>query len=318
MESRICEHFKVSSLNDFNPYPKDGIPIWKAARQHTFTVHLKNCKPGPLLVPPSDQYQPKNLFEGRPVNLGDVSCKAICINHVQNTSGHYWIRRGYYPVFDVENAKDRRQIAESAGFDPRMPDNILEVPPNYNQVIVEHVYPENPNCLFLNDACIKTFMLMTKDILMRGICKLPFDDEGYNVLIPSNHVLSWALNFRNEFREQRGLFAWDIHDKFYLVKEETFQKLFKECCDEFLGKIDRRPLGQVGIELHEEQKSSSVGPNISFSVTYIGYPQIPNPPPCFLPILHPDFPPYVIRLENEAKFKQIQEEQDMILKLNKK
>lgn len=335
MESFICKQFGVEHLCDVNPFPSHGIPIWEAARQTTIVVDFKDCNPGLLLVPPPqnpNMYQPKNLFRGMNVNLEDVAFKSICVKYIKNKDPNktYYIRRCFDPVFDIEQAKDRREIAGNFGYDPGTVDNVMEVPPNCDKVITEHAYPENPNSLLLNDACIKTFMLMDKDILMRGIQRVPKEvEEKHNILIPFKHVLAWALNYKEHFREERGLFAREViayprekgdpYILYYAVTQETFEKLFKECTDEFLGKIDRRPLGKIGLGLVDvtpDQPLTSK-PWVSYSVTFIGYPHKPDKPPFFLPILHPDFPRYVIKLQNEEFFKAfVKDEEEKKIKMN--
>lgn len=336
MEKYICQQFQVDHLYQINPWEKHGIPIWEAARQTTFIVDFKDCVAGNLVVPfGGGNYQPKNLFKNLPVNLNDVSVKSMCIKYIKNKDPqkHYYIRRMYDPIFDAEQAKDRREIANNFGYDVGSIDNVLEVPPGCDKIITEHVYPENPNALYLNDACIKTFMLMDREILMRGIRRVPREiEETHFILIPFRHVLAWALNYKEYFREERGLFAREIiavppeqeknpYILFYAVTQETFDKLFKECCEEFLGKIDRRPLGQVGVSLYDTTPNQplSVKPCVSYSVTYIGYPTMLNPPPYFLPVLHPDFPGYLIKLQNEDYFKKfVQDEEDKKIKLKPK
>lgn len=333
----LLETFGARDLADINFYPKDGVPVWAPARTTTITVPLVGK--GVLTIPPGD-YRSKAAPQEQ-LDLSCVSVRSMVIRRIE-TKGKIQVKRIYYPRFAAARCLEQDRLAEEMGIQTRV---IMETPPtgaNYalNQTVIEEM--PGSSRLHLNEAVIKTFMYMTPEILMRGVHKLSpetcararlpkqgtlFDTErecsyvidvDYYVLVPADHVLGWRLQCLDYYRRSQGLYALDygIQPKnggdpyrlCFLVANATFDRIFKETMETYVGNIDRRPLSEVGLEIVAENSSDE--PKVDVSLTFIAYPRLGDgvSPPLLLPTLAPNYPPYAEILQRELDKAQWEKE----------
>jgi len=323
----LLDHFKVDDVGKINPWAfcgENAIPIWEPAKEVNINFVASGlgicCVPPPKN--PEKDYQPQKLYRGLLVDLNKVSVRSICVTDYENPSHmHYYIKHHFIPK-SLEESERMAQLKQMAKIVGREFGVAMEILPNSGKVCCQTIVEENPN---LDDAFSKTFMQMTKEILMTGIIQttahisdLPknahiYNDNGQEMrrpvecwyILPQNHVLCWKLHIDEYYRKKRKLFAveFEIDGRltFYIVDNITFDILKSECVAACINKIDVRPLGQVGIEVKEkfaQEKNSSL--RVGVSVSFLAYPNTKAHPP-YLPILHPRFKPYAHIVQQEEE-----------------
>jgi len=284
MEGEIIARFPGVPLEDIDPFQAYSTTPWQMARLINITVKL--TKEG-LVPPPTNEkdYQPRDFTYG-PVNLNCVAVKTIFIRYVKNDSNeHVLVKRRYTPIFAAGEAPEQNKIIAAMGGVPEM---VLRIPPHKDGPESLTVMKENPETIYLNEAFIKTFMMLTPEILMNGIIR---SLEGF--FIPYNHVMAWKLHAEEREKElvaktvtitPKGV-GTSRYILYFFVPQETFI-LLRNFCLQMINNVDKRPLSQVGV-LFDKPTAE-----VTAIISYIAFPQhIPNPS-TFIPSLDPFFPTY--------------------------
>jgi hypothetical protein len=255
--------------------------------------------------------------------MDDVSVRTLYVRYISNPNPQpAHICKIFDPISGLKEAADVNKMLAAMGAPPGL---AVEIPPNREGRFNTFLIKENPQCIYLNDAFIKTFMHIDPTNLMNGIINVPPPvcaaaklpktgiiisngetesmDIDYYVLVPKNHVLAWSLNIGETWRIKKGWYALELTVKtgnnvadilYFIVANKTFDILRQGCLENFMNnKIDRRPLKSVGIKTTQNIK-------VDISVSFVCYPFItPEMKSKMIPILSDDFPKYseVIRRE---------------------
>jgi hypothetical protein len=305
----ILDYFRVDSLQKVNPFAGFSVPAYEAAREVTKNVHFKGS--GTLLIQGGD-FQPRKPYNGLQYNLNDVSVRTMLVRYIKNPSPQkIYICKIFEPISGQKEAEAINKMLEAVGA-PR--GCAIEMEPNKEGQFNTFLIKENPQCIYLNEAFIRTYMHLDQQNIMNGTIKIPpevcaqanlpkecgvFNEQGetsvfqadYYVLIPNGHVLTWCLNIGSHRRLQKGMFALELTTNnkimYFIVPNVTFDAILKSCIENFMTeKIDRRPLNQVGINV--------VGgyAEVDMSMTFICFPNIQDRSK-LIPIMPPEFPRYV-------------------------
>lgn len=310
----ILKFFKADDISKVNPFANLSIPTFEPAREVTKNIEMCGSEEGILLLPDGN-YAPRKPYNRLPYNFNDVSVRTLLVRYVTNpTPDTIRICKIFEPISGQAQADEYDKALEAIGAPKGC---AMEIPPNKEGQFNVFLIKENPNCIYLNDAFLRTFMHIDQSNLMNGIinippdvcgaCNLPkeaivFNDKGeteamvvdYYVLVPKNHVLAWQLNIQNHWRLKKGWFSLDLvlnrDILYFIVANKTFDILRNACIQNWMtDKIDRRPLNQVGIKVLGGKGNVKV----NVSTTFICFPHItPEMRKLMIPTLHPDFPRY--------------------------
>jgi len=264
-----------------------------------------------------------------------VSVRTIMIRYTKNLSPDdktVYVKRIFsHPAAQEEDEESDRIMKAMGG----IPGCVLAITPKDDSSKSVFVMKESPHCLYLQAPFVKTCMLLDETTnLMNGIIQLPpqicgelpkqaviFDDRGesvsfevdYYVLVPYNHVLAWCLCVSDHWRRKRGIFAieMDVTPRngesfilYFAVANQSFERIKQACITNFIrGKIDKRPLNTVGLEV--------VGgaAEISTTFTYLEYPRGGWDSTQVIPTLDPHFVPYSQVLQAEVEEIRAKEEE---------
>lgn len=187
-----------------------------------------------------------------------------------------------------------------------------------------------------NIEFVRSLFLVNESNLMNGIIEIPqqvcrdanlinfnpdanpslvsqFMDSGFQKVshwyaIPKRHVLSWALiGSTDEYRRKvLKMLVVDYpstnNTLFYLVQDVAFHSMVKGFKENWLGKVDKRRLMDIGVEFlpmlntvpqNVETNIFKGCAQITLSIGYMVFPQIPDSVVATLaPTLSPNFPIY--------------------------
>lgn len=311
----ILNIFQVDDIIKVNPFAGFTIPTYEPAREITTNVELAGN--GTLLI--NGEFKPRKPFNNLPYNMDDVSVRTLYIRYISNPNPQTaYICKIFDPISGLKEAADVNKMLAAMGGPPGL---AVEIPANREGRFNTFLIKENPQCIYLNDAFIKTFMHIDLTNIMNGIINVPPSvcaaaglpkvgivesgsiDIDYYVLVPKNHVLAWCLNIGEHWRIKKGWYALELTVKtgnnvadilYFIVANKTFDLLKQGCLENFMNnKIDRRPLKSIGIKTTQNIK-------VDISVSFVCYPFVtPEMKSKMIPILSEDFPKYseVIRRE---------------------
>lgn len=307
----ILKYFNVDSFDKVNPFAGLTIPTYEPAREVTKNVEFTGSG---LLLIQDGNFQPRKPYNNLPYNLNDVSVRAFLVRYITNPSPEKaLICKIFEPISGQKEAEAINKMLQSVGAPPGC---AIEIGPKKEGQYNDFLIKENPSCIYLNDAYVRTFMHIDEKNIMNGIIIVPpavcaaanlpkecgvFDERGeskvfladYYVLVPKKHVLSWCLNIGSHRRLQKGMFALELTTNndimYFIVANHTFDMIKKSCIENFMTeKLDRRPLNQVGLNVVG-------GPvKINASLTFVCFPHITDEMRSkMIPMMPPDFPRYI-------------------------
>jgi hypothetical protein len=318
----LLNRFNVKDISEIDPFGTNYVASHEPAREVSINVELHGA--GQLCVKPEQGKQPRAPFKDSVYNLEDVSVHTSYIRYAKNPQdSHVMVCKLYEPVFAEEQATEAERAQIAMGGIARL---AMNVAPRFEGATNCFLIKENPACIFLNPAFIKTFMHLDETNLMNGIIRLSpelcaqaglpregeiFDEKGegvditvdYYVLVPYHHVLAWCLRIGDHWRRLKGLWAIEMVVKrsgeslssilYYIVGNQTFDKIRASCVKNFMTrKIDRRRLTDVGIMC----VSKTDAPSFVVSMTYVCYPHLtPEIKATLMPKLPDNFPEIQIK-----------------------
>ncbi len=336
----IKDLFKVDAIEKVKPFINFPISAHETSREVSLSVELSGS--GILTLPPNLKYQPRSPYKGLIYNLDDVSVRTLYIRYVKAETD-LKVCKIYNPISDQASFLEVKKIFAALGSQdiPSLQAKAgTEGPQN------TYLVSESTECMYLQDAFVRTCMQIDKTNIMNGIIRIPdqvadaarlpkvgivFDQMRqsyeqpveYYVLVPRKHILAWCLNIGDHLRKFKGWHAFDIALKdqdtryskilYFVVGNRTFEGLRDQCIRNFLtDKIDRRPLGSVGI------KNVGTG-TVNLSLTYVCFPHIDqNLKASFKPVVSKTFPKYADILSAEFEMaRRIEEEKKDMIRINK-
>lgn len=312
----ILNIFNVDDILKVDPFANFSIATHQPAREITANVELSGN--GILLV--DRDFKPRKPFNNLEYNMNDVSVRTLYIRYISNPNPQTaQICKIFEPISGLKEAAEVNKMIAAMGGPPGL---AVEIPANREGRFNTFLIKENPECIYLNDAFIKTFMHIDQTNIMNGIINVPPQicaaaglpktgtvsesepfDIDYYVLVPKNHVLAWCLNIGEHWRMKKGWFAFELTVKtgkdvadilYFIVANKTFDILKQGCFENWMNnKIDRRPIREVGIKTNQNIK-------VDVSISFVCYPFVtPELKSKMKPVLPEDFPKYseVIRRE---------------------
>jgi hypothetical protein len=305
------------------------------------------CIPPPT---DSQMYQPKQKYHDMLVDLNCVSIQYISLKYIKNESktDTFFLRHNFVPISGKDHFEKKCKAAEAAGrisnvcftIAPSL-DNVMK------EVVME---PNTGRMEMQDYCIKTFMMIQDQNQLMNGITKIEpelcakaqlpnvgqiYDEDGnsqsfpidYYLLVPYDHILSWPLRCSDLWRKKDdpslkkdGLFAINIevtpknsnkpYVPFYLVANQSFDKIMNGFGKEFIGTIDKRPLSDLQFEVLDKRgvHVQDAPVKLRIGVTFIAYPK-DKPYPPFKPALDPKFCEYERLLQQKLEWNQFVKQQ---------
>lgn len=318
-------------------YHPEGVPAYQLVKDVTINVKLNSSNN--FCVPESNNY-------GKNLDFTCVSPRVVLLKYVRsNTTESFTVQPTFVHPTMREAMERRTKLLKAMN----KVQTSMEIKPFQNCDVSVYIQGEVEECMYLKKPFVKSFMLMNEKRLWNGIVRIPdrvaeavelpklcpiFTPEGLEVadpvewydLVPGDHVFSWVLRVDQNFLASKGIFCRrlrvapvndDAYDLFFIVPHHHVVKVFNNCMANFVHeKIDRRHLGQVGVEMYNEQRQRCNPENVQISATVIFAAHPANiPDHVVIPALDPDFPSYYDTKEYQLFEQKVEEENQQALKM---
>lgn len=333
----LLKRWNKQDLDEIDPFEGlSEVKCWEPARdvmiKHTF------AGPGPSLVTPDRVAQPRHPFEDRVYDTDKVTTTSIFVTYARSKGSAYHVQTNFVPVAFKEATEARDRATEAAGGIARHVMNIPAGTDKAQSEYVMHSSPNSfylnegftKTMAFINPKNLLNGIIDIPDELFQICAELPdekgplprhaevtdaegqpavLDIKGY-VLVPANHILAWKLVVNDHWRRAKGYYALNMsvspredtrvsYKLYYIVCDHTFNRLMNEVCLTWIGKVDQRPITEVGFNFIPQVAGSTEPVEVDVTINYTCFPQMDDAMiQSLIPTLHPNFLPYEQVLKN--------------------
>ncbi len=314
-------------------YEREGRVGYKIVKDTT--IHAKLNSSNNFCIPQGNY--------GKNLDFTCASPRIVQLKYVKNETPQSFIVRPTFIHPTMRELMERRAKVLKA---MNKVEASMEIKPFQNCDVQVYIQGEVDECLFLQKPFVRTFLLMNEQRLWNGIVQLPeevraaedipnvvgvFTPEGLEAaekvecfyLVPGDHVFSWLLCVDEDYLKTKGIWCKkirikpvdenDAYNLFFIIPKHHLRIVFHKCMEEFInGKIDRRDLRHVGVEMYNDhnQRCNPEGVQISATIVFSAHPEN-CPDNLVIPALDPEFPSYYTTQEwqlYEAKIMQEMQE----------
>ena len=310
----LLEHFKVTNLNQINPYGSLGIHCWEFARDVSMNITNR-------VVEGQAPRKPYGINSEAPtgptIDWDHVSVRTIAVRYARNPDpvNGCFVRLNYYPLLLAKELEQQDKMIAAAG---GIPGTFMTIAPRFNGPVNELALRSSNSNFFVSDGFVKTTAWLNDKNILNGIIELSpensvdfaktyqvCDETGeliwqeatHYYLIPHNHVLGWKLKVFQVWQQKAGVYSQKIivdeELLYHAVPNLSFIQLYKDFVTKWCNKVDLRPLKSVGFEF-----VGSTVAEVDATITYTCFP-LGIPVDQLIPSLSPDFIPYEQILHNE-------------------